>query len=73
MDAHEPTPTAVQIIDLFGGPTQLASALGIKPSAVNMWRSNGIPARWWLPIERLATIEPETRHVTAELLERHKP
>jgi hypothetical protein len=43
-----------RIIDLFGGNIPLAELVGRDPSAVSRWRINGIPARHWPLIVRLA-------------------
>ena len=32
-----------ELIDHFGGPTEISRMLGVTPQAVSQWRTNGIP------------------------------
>jgi predicted transcriptional regulator len=34
---------ANRLIELFGGPTAIATELDISPQAVSMWRNTGVP------------------------------
>ena len=59
--------TADEIVNYFGGGEKLANALGLKRPAVNKWKQNGVPARYWLAISRL----PKPPEVTLDILENH--
>jgi hypothetical protein len=42
--------TATEIIEANGGSTALAKRLGIKSTAVAMWKVRGIPRAWKLAL-----------------------
>ena len=39
--------TGAEIIEAFGGRQSMATLTGADPTAVTMWRRNGIPAKYW--------------------------
>jgi len=73
MLTHEETLSAADIVKLLGGATTLArhSELAVQRSAIANWPKEGIPAKHWPALARIAAAEPSTRHITIELLERH--
>jgi hypothetical protein len=64
--------SAGEIVRLLGGATALSrnSALAAR-SAISNWPREGIPARFWLPLARIAAVAPETQHITLAVIERH--
>jgi DNA-binding transcriptional regulator YdaS (Cro superfamily) len=42
------------VIDDLGGTGKVASALGLEPPTVSVWRERGIPPKRWLAIVQLA-------------------
>lgn len=63
---------AQQIIRALGGPVAVARSLGMKPSAVSNWYTNGIPGKVWPALARRAvTIAAEAERVTLAELEQH--
>ena len=65
--------TADQIIKAMGGATCLSQRpeLSAKRSTVANWPIDGIPARHWPVLARLARTGPDTAHITMDALERH--
>ena len=46
---------AIQLINAFGGTGKVATLLGVGPSCVSNWKSDGlIPARWFFRLRREA-------------------
>lgn len=60
---------ATSIILALGGASKLAPQIGAKRSAVSNWPKNGIPARYWPVIARLAGSDRATKHITIEVIE----
>jgi hypothetical protein len=58
---------AARIIDTLGGNSVVAQKLGLKRSAVGMWKIDGIPSRHWLAIARLP--EAIVAGITPDVLE----
>lgn len=67
------TLSADQIIKALGGATKLArhSDLMIRRSATANWPTDGIPAKYWPTLARIAASRPETALITLPTLERH--
>lgn len=42
------------VIAAFGGARAIAEAIGVDPKKAIHWHRRGIPARYWLPVERAA-------------------
>ena len=65
--------TARTIIESFGGSTALAELLGegINRGAVAEWKKSGIPARHWLKLMRLPSVEIDGQPLTLDMLEAH--
>lgn len=72
MLTHDTPLSATEILKLMGGPTSLAShpELGQR-SAIANWSKEGIPARHWPALARIAAKTAKTKHITIEVLERH--
>jgi hypothetical protein len=73
MFTHEKPLSAADIVKLLGGPTTLArhSEIAAQRSAIANWPKEGIPARHWPAIARIAATTTTTKHITIEELERH--
>jgi DNA-binding transcriptional regulator YdaS (Cro superfamily) len=50
-----------RVSEAAGGPTQLASEIGISVQAIDKWKKNGVPAERVLDVEK-ATKQKVTRH-----------
>jgi hypothetical protein len=61
------------IIDALGGNRTVADTLGVYPSAVAMWRNNGIPTKRCLELCRLAKRLGVTRITLEVLLKSREP
>lgn len=73
MLTHDEPLTAAQIIKSLGGPTALSRRpeLDVQRSAIANWPREGIPAKYWPSLARLAAETEATRHITIEKLEHH--
>jgi len=73
MRTQDPPLSAEEIIKVFGGPTVLSRhpALAAQRSAIANWPKDGIPARHWPALARIAASSSNTSHITIEELERH--
>jgi HEAT repeat protein len=73
MLTHEDPLSATQIVKLLGGATMLSrnSDLAAQRSAIANWSREGIPAKHWPALARIAAQRADTRHITIEALERH--
>lgn len=73
MLTHEKPLSAADIVKLLGGPTALArhSELAAQRSAIANWSKEGIPAKHWPALARIAAAGELTEHITIEILERH--
>jgi hypothetical protein len=58
------------IIRLLGGASTVARDLDVGRSAVCMWSINGIPAKYWLFLARLAEAKGLSE-ITLDCLEHH--
>lgn len=45
---------ASQVIERLGGPAALAKRLGASRTAAYNWRHTGIPAKFWIEVQRIA-------------------
>ena len=63
---------ASDILHLLGGQTAVARKLGAGRSAVSNWPKDGIPAKYWPALARLAAENEGTSGITIEVLERHE-
>lgn len=63
--------TAIEILYALGGVTRVSRALGVGRSAVSSWPRDGIPARHWPAVLRLANAIGGLDHITLESLEQH--
>jgi hypothetical protein len=71
MVTHE-TLSAARILKILGGATALSRRPGLgQRSAIANWSKEGIPARHWPALARIAAEDERTRHITIEVLERH--
>lgn len=64
--------TQTDLIDAFGGSTELAKALGCPPPTVAAWKHRGIPATWFLDIVTEAKVR-RIKGVSLESLHRLDP
>jgi hypothetical protein len=71
MEECTPVIEARTLIRDLGGASVVSKDLGVGRSAVSMWASAGIPAKYWPAIIRLASAKG-LPSVTLESLERHK-
>lgn len=65
MKAHD-------IIHAFGGRQVVAEIVGAKPTAVGMWRKNGVPSKYWPTLVNAAKLR-RVRGVTFDVLQGSKP
>lgn len=66
--------TAAEIIRALGGPTFLATKIEAKRSAISNWPRDGIPAKFWMPLARIARdlhAFVETQPITFDAIEAH--
>jgi hypothetical protein len=63
---------ASEILRKLGGQTAVARKLGAGRSAVSNWPRDGIPAKYWPALARLAAAEDVTRDITIDVLEKHE-
>ncbi len=73
MPTHEEPLSAAEIVKLLGGSTALARhpEFASQRSAIANWSKNGIPARHWPALARIAATNKDAKHITIEVLERH--
>lgn len=73
MLAHPNPLSASDIVKALGGPTTLARHpdLAAQRSAIANWSKEGIPAKHWPSLARIAAAKAVTAHITIEALERH--
>lgn len=73
MLTHEEPLSASEIVKLLGGATALArhSELAAQRSAIANWSKEGIPAKHWPALARIAATMKSADHITIEVLERH--
>lgn len=73
MLTHVTPLSAAEIVKLLGGPTALArhSELAAQRSAIANWSKEGIPAKHWPALARIAATIENAEHITIEVLERH--
>jgi hypothetical protein len=73
MSHQKPPLSAAQIVTALGGPTSLSKRQEIKAqrSAIANWSSEGIPAKYWPALARIASETDGADHITLEVLEQH--
>lgn len=54
------------VIEAFGGTRSLAEAIAIEPKRAVHWKARGIPAKYWVAVEKAAS--GHSVFVTAEML-----
>lgn len=63
-----PPSTPAEVIDLLGGSTAVSKVLGNNRSAVKNWRTDGIPAKFWPALARIAA-DKGVPGITVDFLE----
>lgn len=64
--------TVTDIIKAFGGRQVVSLLTGAQPANISMWRTNGVPAKYWPALVEKAR-ERGVEGVTFPVLEATKP
>lgn len=73
MVSHPIPLSAASIVRQLGGASALSRdpELPVKRSAIANWSKEGIPAKWWPALARIAARSEATAHINLEALERY--